>query len=156
MKRPTSVVNMTVPTVTIYTDGGCRPNPGPGGWAALLIYGKRERELVGSEPDSTNNRMELRAAIEALRALKEPCLVDLHTDSQYLQRGITSWLPRWVKNGWRTSGRRPVKNQDVWQELHAAMQRHDVRWHWVRGHAGDARNARVDRLARRAIGRGGK
>ena len=144
---------MPMPHVTIYTDGGCRPNPGPGGWAALLIYSKHERELVGSKPHSTNNRMELRAAIEALRALKEPCQVDLYTDSQYLHQGITSWLPKWVKNGWRTCARRPVKNQDLWQELHAAMQRHEVRWRWVRGHAGDARNTRVDRLARQAIGR---
>ena len=139
---------MTRAQVTIYTDGGAKPNPGgPGGWAALLISGEHHRELSGAEPGTTNNRMELTAAIMALEALREPCLVTLYTDSQYLKNGITLWLPNWLRKGWKTSARKPVKNQDLWQRLHAACQNHVVLWRWVRGHAGNQENQRVDRLA---------
>lgn len=139
---------MTRPQVTIYTDGGAKPNPGgPGGWAALLISGEQQRELSGAEPGTTNNRMELTAAIMALEALREPCMVTLYTDSQYLKNGITLWLPGWLRKGWKTSARKPVKNQDLWQRLHAACQNHEVHWRWVRGHAGNQENQRVDRLA---------
>ncbi len=139
---------MTKPRVTIYTDGGAKPNPGgPGGWAALLIYGEHQRDLSGAEPSTTNNRMELTAAIMALEALREPCEVTLYTDSQYLKNGITEWLPAWIRRGWKTSARKAVKNRDLWQRLHAACQRHEIRWRWLRGHAGDPSNRRVDRLA---------
>ena len=139
---------MTRAQVTVYTDGGAKPNPGgPGGWAALLISGEHQRELSGAEPATTNNRMELTAAIMALEALHEPCLVTLYTDSQYLKNGITLWLPGWLRKGWKTSARKPVKNQDLWQRLHAACQNHEVHWRWVRGHAGNQENQRVDRLA---------
>ena len=139
---------MTKPQVTIYTDGGAKPNPGgPGGWAAMLIHGEHQRELSGAEPSTTNNRMELTAAIMALEALREPCEITLCTDSQYLKNGITEWLPGWVRRGWKTSTRKPVKNQDLWQRLHAACQPHAIRWRWVRGHAGDPANRHVDRLA---------
>jgi ribonuclease HI len=134
--------------VEIHTDGACLGNPGPGGWAALLRYREREREIAGGEPLTTNNRMELMAAIQALETLTEPCEVDLHTDSQYLRQGITEWIRGWVARGWRTAGGRPVKNRDLWERLHAATRRHVVRWHWVRGHAGHAENERVDALAR--------
>jgi len=136
--------------VTIYTDGACDPNPGPGGWAAVLLFGKHEKELSGAEADTTNNRMELTAAVEALGALSQPCRVDLFTDSEYLRRGITEWLPDWRKRGWkRKSGK--LANIDLWQALEGAMEAHDISWHWVRGHASDRLNQRVDRLARRAI-----
>ncbi|HVO71668.1 MAG TPA: ribonuclease HI [Aggregatilineaceae bacterium] len=143
------------PQVTIYTDGGCDPNTGPGGWAAILITTRAdgspyEREIGGAEPDTTNNRMELTAAIEALRALKKPCQVTLRTDSEYLRRGITEWLEGWVARGWRTSGKKPVKNQDLWQALLAEKQRHEIDWQWVKGHAGDEYNERVDRLVAEA------
>ncbi|MCY3946600.1 MAG: ribonuclease HI [Anaerolineaceae bacterium] len=139
---------MTKPHVTIYTDGGAKPNPGgPGGWAALLIYGEHQRELSGAEPSTTNNRMELTAAIMALEALREPCEVTLCTDSQYLKNGITEWLPNWIRKGWKTSARKAVKNRDLWQRLHAACQPHEINWRWVRGHAGDPANRHVDRLA---------
>ncbi len=139
---------MARPQVIIYTDGGARPNPGgPGGWAALLISGGHERELSGAEAASTNNRMELTAAIMALEALREPCQVTLYTDSQYLKNGITQWLPTWLRKGWKTSARRPVKNQDLWQRLHHAGRQHEISWRWVRGHAGNRANQRVDRLA---------
>ncbi len=139
---------MTKPQVTIYTDGGAKPNPnGPGGWAALLIYGDHQKELSGGESSTTNNRMELIAAISALEALKEPCAVTLYTDSQYLQNGITTWLHNWVKNGWRTAAKKPVKNQELWHRLNTATQRHDINWQWVRGHAGNEHNERVDQLA---------
>ncbi|MCK9488730.1 MAG: ribonuclease HI [Xanthomonadales bacterium] len=134
--------------VQAFTDGACLGNPGPGGWAALLRYGGRERELSGGEPDTTNNRMELLAAISALEGLSRPCQIDLYTDSRYVQQGIQSWLPRWRSNGWRTSDGKPVKNQDLWQRLSAAAQPHSVRWHWVRGHSGHIENERVDELAR--------
>ncbi|MCY4022614.1 MAG: ribonuclease HI [Anaerolineaceae bacterium] len=139
---------MTKPRVTIFTDGGAKPNPGgPGGWAALLIYGEHQRELSGAEPSTTNNRMELTAAIMALEALREPCEVTLCTDSQYLKNGITEWLPNWIRKGWKTSARKAVKNRDLWQRLHAACQPHEINWRWVRGHAGDPANRHVDRLA---------
>jgi ribonuclease HI len=139
--------------VTIYTDGACLGNPGPGGWAALLDDGDGRRELSGFEPATTNNRMELRAAVEGLRALGEPSDVDLHTDSQYLKNGMAEWLPRWKRNGWRTADKKPVKNVDLWQTLDALASGHVVRWHWVRGHAGHPENERCDELANDAIRR---
>ncbi len=139
-----------LPHVTIYTDGSCEPNPGPGGWAALLLFEKREKELTGSDPNTTNNRMELTAAVQALKALDRPYHADIYTDSEYLRRGITEWLPDWRRRGWkRKSGK--LANIDLWQTLEAALEKHDIRWHWVRGHANDAFNQRVDRLANRAI-----
>ena len=140
------------PVVTIYTDGACRPNPGPGGWGAILIYGDHERELSGGEPDTTNNRMEMTAAIESLRALKKPCTVHLYTDSEYLKLGITEWLPTWRQRGWRLSkGGQGVKNRDLWEALLELTEQHEVHWRWVLGHAGDPYNERVDRLANGAI-----
>lgn len=136
--------------VTIYTDGACEPNPGPGGWAALLRFGDREKILTGSAPQTTNNRMELTAAIEALKALHRSCSVVFFTDSEYLRRGITEWLPKWRAQNWRRKGG-ALANIDLWQELDEAVWRHQVEWHWVRGHAGDRDNQRVDRLARQAI-----
>jgi ribonuclease HI len=137
--------------VNIYTDGACRGNPGPGGWGALLRYESTERELRGAESNTTNNRMELSAAIHALTALKQPCEVDLYTDSEYLRRGISEWLPRWKANGWRTADRKPVKNDDLWRQLEIAAERHRVQWHWVKGHSGHEENERADQLANRAI-----
>ncbi len=139
------------PHVIIYTDGACSGNPGPGGWAALLRYGKHEKLLTGAASRTTNNRMELRAALAALRALNRPCRIDFYTDSQYLRRGITEWLPRWVRNGWRTASKKPVKNRDLWQALWEEIQRHEIHWHWVQGHAGHAENERVDQAARQAM-----
>ncbi|TCT00069.1 RNase HI [Pseudofulvimonas gallinarii] len=136
--------------MVIHTDGACLGNPGPGGWAAVLSYAGRERELSGAEPDTTNNRMELMAAISALEALTRDCRVSLYTDSRYVQQGISEWLPRWQARGWRTADGKPVKNVDLWQRLAAAAARHQVDWHWVRGHAGHAENERVDQLARAA------
>lgn len=141
------------PEVEIWTDGACSGNPGPGGWAALLRYGDHERTLSGAEPRTTNNRMELLAAIRALEALKRPCRVRLVTDSEYLKKGITEWLPRWKARGWRTSERKPVKNADLWRRLDELATRHHVEWEWVRGHAGHPENERVDRLARAALKR---
>ena len=135
-------------SIEIHTDGACLGNPGPGGWAALLRYGQRERELVGGETLTTNNRMELMAAIAGLEALTEPCKVALHTDSRYVQQGIGEWMPNWVKRGWKTAGGDPVKNRDLWERLHAATLRHKIDWRWVKGHAGDPDNERVDELAR--------
>jgi ribonuclease HI len=140
-----------LPHVTIHTDGACSGNPGPGGWGAILSFGDREKELKGGEPNTTNNRMELTAAISALEALKRPCRVDLHTDSQYLRDGVMSYLAKWKQNGWRTSDKKPVKNIDLWQRLDRAMHEHQIRWHWLRGHAGHALNERADALARQAI-----
>ena len=134
--------------VTIYTDGSCSPNPGPGGWAAILLADGREKCLSGNCADTTNNRMELTAAIEALRALKRPCRIILRTDSEYLRQGITAWLPVWIRKNWRTASKQPVKNQDLWQALHVEVQRHDIVWEWTRGHAGDPLNERADELAR--------
>ena len=136
--------------VTIYTDGGCAPNPGPGGWAAILLMGAHEKELKGGEATSTNNRMELTAAISALEALKWPCIVDMHTDSQYVRDGITKYIQNWKRNGWRTAAKDPVKNEDLWRRLDAAVQRHTVRWHWVRGHSGNPYNERADELVHEA------
>jgi len=134
--------------VTIWTDGACSGNPGPGGWGAILAWNQRERELKGGAAETTNNRMELTAAIEALAALKRPATIDFYTDSQYLRGGITGWVTNWKSNGWRTSDRKPVKNVDLWQELDTLSSRHDITWHWVRGHAGTAGNERADALAR--------
>jgi ribonuclease HI len=134
--------------VEIHTDGACLGNPGPGGWAALLRYGSRERELVGGEALSTNNRMELMAAIVALETLSEACEVTLHTDSQYVRQGITEWMPNWLRKNWRTAGGAAVKNRDLWERLHAATTRHRIDWRWVKGHSGDPDNERVDVLAR--------
>jgi ribonuclease HI len=133
--------------VEIWTDGGCKPNPGPGGWGAILRYGGKTRELFGGEPMSTNNRMELTAAISALEALKRPCQVVLHTDSQYLRNGVMTWMAGWKRNGWRTADRSPVKNEDLWRRLDMARAIHTIEWRWVRGHAGDAMNERADVLA---------
>ena len=138
------------PHVVIYTDGGCAPNPGPGGWAAILRTGEHEKELKGGEAASTNNRMELMAAISGLEALKKPCFVDLHTDSQYVRDGITRYINNWKRNGWRTASKEPVKNQDLWQRLETARNVHMVRWHWVKGHAGDHYNERADALVHEA------
>lgn len=137
--------------VTIYTDGGCKGNPGPGGWGAVLLAGGRRRELSGAEPATTNNRMELRAAVEALRALKRPCRVTVVTDSEYLRNGVTSWIRTWRRNGWRTAGRQPVKNADLWQALLDASSGHEITWRWTKGHAGDRENNRCDALANAAI-----
>ncbi|GAB2503504.1 ribonuclease HI [Microbulbifer agarilyticus] len=137
--------------VTIYTDGACRGNPGPGGWGVLLMSGDAEKELCGGESMTTNNRMELMAAIQALQALNQHCRVDLHTDSQYVRQGITGWIHNWKKNGWKTSAKKPVKNADLWQALDGAIGEHDVHWHWVKGHAGDPGNERADALANRGI-----
>lgn len=148
------------PHVTIYTDGGCQPNPGVGGWAALLMTdGGQTRELSGGASQTTNNQMELTAAISALEALTEPCNVTLYTDSEYLQKGVTSWMAGWKRNGWKTASRQPVKNQDLWVRLDSALQRHKITWKWVKGHAGHEFNERVDQLAtaaREAVRRGGK
>jgi ribonuclease HI len=134
--------------VEIHTDGACLGNPGPGGWAALLRYRGKERELAGGEPLTTNNRMELMAAIVGLETLCEPCAITLHTDSQYVRQGITEWLPGWVRRGWKTSGGDPVKNRDLWERLQAACTRHRIDWRWVKGHSGDPDNERVVQLAR--------
>jgi ribonuclease HI len=133
--------------VVIHTDGGCSPNPGPGGWAAILSHDRRQQALAGGDPATTNNRMELQAAISALQALKEPCQVELHTDSQYLRRGITAWIRGWKRNGWLTVERKSVKNSDLWRQLDALTAIHHVRWLWLRGHAGHPLNERCDRLA---------
>jgi ribonuclease HI len=138
------------PQVVIYTDGGCRPNPGKGAWAAILVYGDHRRELVGSEMETTNNRMELLAAISALEALKKPCQVSLHTDSEYVRNGITSWIHNWKRNGWKSKSG-PVKNKELWQRLDAAIRRHKVEWVWVKGHADDELNNRCDELCTAAI-----
>lgn len=140
-------------SVTIYTDGACQGNPGPGGWAAILMYGRTRQEIVGSSPATTNNRMELTAAVEALRALKERCRVDLHTDSTYLQRGMTRWLADWKARGWKTAGKKPVKNRDLWQALDVQAARHDMHWHWVKAHSLHPENERCDELAVAAIER---
>ena len=137
--------------VEIFTDGACRGNPGPGGWGALLRFGQHEKELYGGERETTNNRMELQAAIEGLKALSEPCRVDLTTDSVYVKNGITSWLAGWKKKGWKTASKKPVKNVDLWQALDEQNQRHEVAWHWVKGHSGHPENERADALANRGI-----
>lgn len=137
--------------ITIFTDGSCRGNPGPGGWGAILIAGEKEREIWGGEAATTNNRMELTAAIEALNALKRPCRVELHTDSQYVKNGITEWLRLWKARGWRTYSKGAVKNEDLWRRLDEAAARHQIDWRWVKGHAGHPLNERADALARRGM-----
>ena len=137
--------------VTIYTDGACSGNPGPGGWGAVLVYGEHEKELSGGEKDTTNNRMELMAAIASLNALKARCRIDLYTDSTYVMKGITEWMPAWKARGWKTADKKPVKNDDLWKQLEEAASHHDITWHWVKGHKGHAMNERADQLARSAI-----
>jgi ribonuclease HI len=139
------------PQVVIYTDGACSGNPGPGGWGAILIHGKTEKEISGGEPATTNNRMELMAAIQALEALKKPCKVELHTDSQYVQKGIHEWIHGWKRRGWLTADKKPVKNDDLWRRLDEARARHNVDWRWVKGHAGHELNERADALARKGL-----
>lgn len=138
-------------TITIYTDGACSGNPGPGGWGAILKYNDIQKELNGGAADTTNNRMELMAAISALQSLKEPCQVDLFTDSVYVRDGISKWIEGWKRNGWRTAAKAPVKNAELWQELDAARKNHKVTWHWVKGHAGHPENERADELAREGM-----
>lgn len=140
-----------MPEVTIYSDGACKGNPGPGGWGALLLYKDAEKELYGGEANTTNNRMEMLAVIEALKALKQSCTVQLYTDSQYVMKGITEWLPGWKMRGWRTASKQPVKNVDLWQQLDTLVQMHTIHWHWVRGHTGNVGNERADQLANRGI-----
>ncbi|XWN31221.1 MAG: ribonuclease HI [Devosia sp.] len=137
--------------VEIFTDGACSGNPGPGGWGAILRYKGRTKELKGGEADTTNNRMELTAAIRALEAMKRPVPIDVHTDSQYLRQGVTEWLPRWQANGWRTAAKKPVKNDDLWRALAELIKTYDVSWHWVKGHAGHPENERADELARAGL-----
>jgi ribonuclease HI len=137
--------------VVIHSDGGCHGNPGPGGWAAVLEHGARKRELSGGAPATTNNRMELQAAIEALNALKVPCEVDFYTDSEYVKNGVSGWVFNWKRNGWKTKSKKPVKNEDLWRALDAAVARHKIHWHWLKGHAGHAGNERCDLLANKEI-----
>ena len=142
---------MASPVVEIYTDGACRGNPGPGGWGVLLRYNSQEKELWGGEAGTTNNRMELMAAIRALEALKRPSQVKLYTDSIYVMKGITEWIHDWKRKGWRTADKKPVKNEDLWRQLDELRAKHDIEWHWVRGHAGHPENERADKLANRGI-----
>jgi ribonuclease HI len=141
----------STPAVIIYTDGACSGNPGPGGWGAILISGKHRKELSGGEAVTTNNRMELMAAISALAALKVPSRVDLHTDSEYVRNGIMTWIHGWKRKGWKTAANKPVKNAELWKQLDSAQNQHQVTWHWVRGHAGDTENERADELAREGM-----
>lgn len=138
-------------SVEVFTDGACRGNPGPGGWGALLRFGDTEKELYGAEPETTNNRMEMKAVIEALSALKRRCKVSITTDSKYVKQGITEWIFNWKRNGWRNSSKKPVKNADLWQQLDVLALEHDVSWHWVKGHSGHEENERADQLANKAI-----
>ncbi|MDZ4730710.1 MAG: ribonuclease HI [Xanthomonadales bacterium] len=144
---------MSSKSLDIYTDGACSGNPGPGGWGSVLLWGDHRRELSGGEKDTTNNRMEMLAVIRALEALKKPSVINLFTDSIYVLKGITEWLPQWKKRNWRTASRQPVKNVDLWQQLEAAVQPHQVKWNWVKGHSGVPENERADELARLAIAR---
>jgi ribonuclease HI len=137
--------------IEVFTDGACKGNPGPGGWGALLRFNGHEKSLYGGEPNTTNNRMELTAAIEALRAVKERCIIDLTTDSQYVRQGITEWISSWKARGWKTASKQPVKNVDLWQQLDALIQQHEVRWHWVKGHSGHRENEIADQLANQGI-----
>lgn len=141
--------------VEIFTDGACKGNPGPGGWGALLRFRDHERELFGGESQTTNNRMELMAVIQALEALTRPCAIDLSVDSKYVRDGVLLWMPRWKQNGWRTQAKKPVKNQDLWQRLDQALGAHQIRWHWIKGHSGHPDNERADALANRGIGERG-
>jgi ribonuclease HI len=152
-RQSTTEATAAEKSVDIFTDGACSGNPGPGGWGAVLRYGGHEKEIYGGERRTTNNRMELMAAIMALESLKRPVKARIHTDSQYLRNGITEWIRKWKRNGWRTADKKPVKNVDLWQRLDAALAQHEVSWHWVRGHAGHPENERADALARRGIGR---
>ncbi len=140
-------------TVTIYTDGACSGNPGPGGWGAILRYAHHEKELNGGEADTTNNRMEMMAVIEALRVLSKPCTIDLYTDSVYVKDGVTKWLEGWKARNWRSASKKPVKNRDLWERIDEEIQRHKITWHWVKGHAGHPENERADELARAGIPR---
>lgn len=142
--------------VEMFTDGACSGNPGPGGWGTILRYKTVEKELSGYSPATTNNRMELTAVVEGLRALKEPCQLDIYTDSRYLKDGITSWIHKWKKNGWKTSSKSSVKNKDLWEALDVASQKHSIAWHWIKGHAGHPENERADQLAREAIAKKGR
>jgi ribonuclease HI len=142
---------MSARRVALYTDGACSGNPGPGGWGAILLWGDHKKTISGGEAQTTNNRMELTAAIEGLEALSRGCPVDLHTDSQYLKNGITGWIHGWKRNGWRTADKKPVKNEDLWRRLDTALERHDVEFHWVKGHAGHDLNEEADRLAREGM-----
>ncbi|VVE41435.1 Ribonuclease HI [Pandoraea horticolens] len=142
---------MTLPQVEIYTDGACKGNPGPGGWGALLVAGKHRKELFGGEANTTNNRMELLAVIRALEALNKPCHVVLHTDSQYVQKGISEWIHGWKTRGWKTAAKAPVKNADLWQTLDVVSQKHEIDWRWVKGHAGHEGNEAADQLANRGV-----
>ena len=144
---------MTGQLVEIYSDGACRGNPGPGGWGAVLRYGQTERELLGSDPETTNNRMELTAVLTALRELRRPCRVRVTTDSKYVMEGVTRWMANWKRNGWRTAARKPVKNRELWEALDQELARHEVSWEWVKGHAGHPENERADALANEAIDR---
>jgi ribonuclease HI len=139
------------PAVVIYTDGACRGNPGPGGWGAILRFGDKVKEMCGGEPNTTNNRMELMAAIQALEALTRPCKVELHTDSQYVKKGISEWISGWKARGWKTAAKDPVKNEDLWRRLDAARSKHTVDWRWVKGHAGHPQNERADALANQGL-----
>lgn len=139
------------PKVTIYTDGACKGNPGPGGWGAILFYGDKKKEICGGEPATTNNRMELMGAIQALELLNRPCKIELHTDSQYVMKGIQEWIKGWKARGWKTADKSPVKNDDLWKRLDAARERHDVDWRWVKGHAGHPLNERADALANEGL-----
>ncbi len=148
---PADVPPLALKSVEMWTDGACKGNPGPGGWGALLRYGTHEKELFGGERDTTNNRMELMAVIEALASLKEKCNVIVHTDSQYVKNGIQEWMTNWIRRGWRTADNKPVKNVDLWRRLSAEVARHHVQWRWVRGHSGDPHNERADALANRGV-----
>ncbi len=151
MKQKNSAVTFAPDVTEIFTDGACRGNPGPGGWGALMRFQGKEKSLYGAEAHTTNNRMELMAAIKALQALKRPCKVSLTTDSQYVRKGITEWITNWKKRGWKTAAKKPVKNDDLWRELDAACAQHQVEWHWVRGHTGHRENEIADMLANQAI-----
>ncbi|MCL7744472.1 ribonuclease HI [Guyparkeria hydrothermalis] len=151
MQQPDTPSSDRRKVVHAWTDGGCRGNPGPGGWGAVLRFGEHERDLWGADTETTNNRMELTAAIEALEALKEPCEVHLTTDSQYVRQGITEWIHNWRRRNWRTAAGKPVKNADLWRRLEQAAERHHVQWHWTRGHVGHPENERADQLANRAM-----
>lgn len=140
-----------LPHIKVYTDGACKGNPGLGGWGALLISGDKEKEIYGGEDHTTNNRMELKAVIEAIKAVKKKCIIDLYTDSKYVQKGISEYVHNWVKNGWKTANRKEVKNKDLWQELLALTENHEIAWHWVKGHAGHPENERADELANLGI-----